>query len=100
MEENKNLEKITGLSINEAEYDLPNNSKGKIAVFIYTGSADPKIALDYAVHTYVGTNGFHELIDANLDNPWMRVIVSDINNMIQRQFDPNTDRLKSSNKSE
>jgi hypothetical protein len=99
MEQNKELEKIIGLSINEAEYDLPNSQKGKIAVLIYTGSADPKKVLDYAVHIYVENNGYHELIDANLDNPWMRVILNNINSMEQRQFDPNTDRLKSSNKS-
>lgn len=94
MEQKKQLEKISGLSINEAEYDLSNNGKGKIAVLIYTGSADPKKVLDYAVSVYVQNEGYHELIDAHLDNPWMRVILSDINNMSQRQFDPNTDRLK------
>jgi uncharacterized protein YozE (UPF0346 family) len=94
MKKNKQLEKISGLSINEAEYDLLNNGKGKIAVLIYTGSADPKKILDYAVSVYVENEGYHELIDAHLDNPWIRVILSDINNMSQRQFDPNTDRLK------
>ena len=78
---------------------MPNNGKGKIAIFIYTGSADPKKVLDYAVHLYVGHDGFHELIDANLDNPWMRVILSDINSMNQKEFEPNRDRLKSLNKS-
>jgi hypothetical protein len=94
MNPNKQLEKISGLTINEADYDLLNNGKGKMAVLIYTGSADPKKVLDYAVSVYVQSEGYHELIDAHLDNPWMRVILSDINSMSQRQFDPNTDRLK------
>jgi hypothetical protein len=96
MKENKQMEKISGLSISESEYDLEKGGKGKIAVFIYTGSADPKKVLDFAVHQYVQNEGYHELIDANLDNPWMRVILSDINGINQRQFDPNTDRLKPS----
>jgi hypothetical protein len=88
------MEKISGLTINEAEYELPEGKKGKIAVFIYSGGADPKKVLDYAVNIYVENAGFHELIDAHLDNPWMRVILSDINNMNQEDFDPDTHRLK------
>lgn len=87
---------ITGLTINEATYDLPDGKKGKIAVFMYSGGADPKIVLDKAVKEYVGENGYHELIDSHLDNPWMRVIVSDINGMKQRDFDFVKDRISSS----
>ena len=79
--------KIPGLTINEAEYFLENEGKGKIAVFIYAGSGEPKQFLDYAVSEYVETNAHHVLIDANLDNPWMRVIISDINNMHQEPYD-------------
>lgn len=96
MKENKKMEKISGLSISKSEYDLEKGGKGTLAVFIYTGSADPKKVLDFAVNQYVQTVGYHELIEANLDNPWMRVIVSDINGMKQNPFDPNTDRLKKS----
>lgn len=81
------MEKIKDLTINESEYDLDNGQKGRIAVFMYSGEADPSKVLDYAVHKYVGNNGFHELIDANLDNPWMRVILSNINDMNQVPFD-------------
>ena len=97
MEEYEKLEKIAGLTINEAEYNLDPiaGKKGIVAVFIYSGSADPKKVLDYAVSLYVENNGYHELIDANLDNPWMRVVLSDINNMKQTDFDPNLNRLKS-----
>ncbi len=88
------IEKISGLTINEAKYDLPGNKgKGKIAVFIYSGGADPKKVLDHAVSIYVKDSGYYELIDAHLDNPWMRVVISDINNMSQKNFDPKTDRL-------
>lgn len=82
-----------GLTINEAEYDLPDNRKGKIAVFMYSGEGDPKKVLDNAIKEYVGHNNYVELIDAHLDNPWMRVIVSDINNMKQYAFDPSQHKL-------
>ena len=80
------MTEIPGLTINEAEYDLEKGGKGKIAVFIYVGKSDPKKVLDWAVHEYVETNGYNELVDANLDNPWMRVVVSDINNMKQKPY--------------
>lgn len=87
------MKKIPGLKINEAEYELPNNRKGKLAVLMYSGNADPKKVLDYAVSVYVENNGYHELIDANLDNPWTRVLLSDINNMSQEDFDEDIHRL-------
>ncbi len=87
------MENIEGLTINESEYDLENNKRGKIAVFIYTGGADPSKILNYAVNEYVGNNDYHELIDSNLDNPWMRVIISDINDMKQEPFTPRKHRI-------
>jgi hypothetical protein len=85
---------IKGLKINEAEYDLPTGTKGKIAVFIYSGDSDPSKILDNAIREYVERNGFHELIDSHLDNPWMRVILSDINDMNQNDFDPEIHKMK------
>lgn len=87
------MEKISGLKISEAEYLLPNNNKAKVAVLMYHGDKDPKKILDYAVSIYVQNDGYHELIDANLDNPWMRVLLSDINNMKQENFNPEKHRL-------
>ena len=87
------MEQIKGLTISEADYNLANGNKGKIAVFLYTGGAEPRKILDYAVMKYVDNNGYNELIDAHLDNPWMRVIISDINNMKQAPFDAETNRL-------
>lgn len=85
--------KIPGLTINESSYKLENGQDAKLAVFIYTGNADPKPILDYAVKEYVGENGYHELIDAHLDNPWTRVILSEINGMNQEEFDPEKHKL-------
>lgn len=74
------------VTINESEYDLENGEKGKLAVFLYGGSGDPFVNLNMAISSYVGDNSYYEFIDANMDNPWMRVIISDINNMKQYDF--------------
>jgi hypothetical protein len=88
------MNEIPGLKISETEYDLPDNKgKGKLAILMYNGGADPKKVLDYAVNLYVQDNGYYELIDAHLDNPWMRVLLSDINNLDQNNFDADSDRL-------
>lgn len=78
---------IDGMRINEAEYPLENGKKGKIAVLMYTGSADPRPVLDYAIKSYVQGNPYYELIDAQMNNPWLRVIISNINDMKQEDFD-------------
>ena len=89
-----NMEEFKNLTINKSKYDLKESKgQGSITVFIYSGSADPKAVLDEAVRIYTNGNGYHEFIDANLDNPWTRVIMSDVNNMTQRKFDPKTDRI-------
>lgn len=75
-----------GLTINESEYKT-KRGMGKLAVFIYSGPKDPRQVIDYAIHQYVGSNSYHELVDANLDNPWMRVILSKINDIHQEDFD-------------
>lgn len=85
---------IPGLTINEAKYPLKTGLEGTIAVFLYNGDGDPKQLLDYAVSLYVGTSTYHELIDSGLDNPWMRVIISDINSMHQEYFDSTKHKLK------
>ena len=85
------MEEFKNLTINEAEYNLADGGKGKLAVFIYTGSADPKKVLDYAVSIYTHRQSYHEFIDANLDNPWTRVIISDVNAMRQKRFEKDKD---------
>jgi len=78
---------IDGLTINEAEYDLENGSKGKVAVFLYYGSGEPSKVLNFAIHSYVDGQPYYEFIDAEMNNPWMRVVVSNINDMKQESFD-------------
>ena len=81
------------LKIREVEFDLPNNNKGKIAVFLYSGELDPTKVLNWAVSKYVGNNSYNELIDAGLDNPWMRIVLSDMNEVKPEAFDPTKHQL-------
>lgn len=92
------MSKIKGLKINEAETYLENGKKGKIAVFLYAGEEDPSAILDYAVKQYVGNyQNYMELIDAQMDCPWVRIVVSDINDMKKENFEDfmlRRDRMK------
>lgn len=81
--------------INYSKFDLKDGGKGIIAVLMYLGSGDPKIALDNAVSSIIVDGiGFFELIDAHLNNPWTRVIITDINDMVQEDLDPAKHSLK------
>ncbi len=87
------MNEFENIKINISEYNLERGGKGKIAVFMYFGSADPKAVLDEAVRIYVGTNGHHQFVDIHHDNPWTRVVLSDINGMEQKNFDKDSDRM-------
>jgi len=82
------------VKIQESTTELTRNRKGKIAVLIYVGDDDPIAKLDWAVREYVGNEGRSEFIDINMDNPWVRVVLSDINDMNQVDFDPLIHKLK------
>lgn len=71
------MSKMDVLTISESTYDLENGGKGKIAVFIYNGLFDPKPIIDL---------GYYDLMISSSDNPWVRVVLSDINNMKQEPF--------------
>ena len=87
------MNELDNVKINISEYDLENGGKGKITVLMYMGSADPKVVLDEAVRIYVGNKIHHQFIDIHIDNPWTRVVMSDINGMKQKNFDKDNDRM-------
>lgn len=64
------------------------NPKVKVGILLYTGSGDPVKHLNEAVHLYVQNEGYNEFIDANMDNPWVRVIIKGIDNMDPVEFNP------------
>lgn len=86
------------IRINESEFPLEDGTFGKIAVFMYSGSGDPRSHLGFAISKYTeDVNGvsckYIELIDSHLDNPWMRVVISGVNQMNQFEFDPDKHRM-------
>lgn len=96
MDDSKKIESESeDVTIQEGWIDFRNGRSGKMAVFFYTGGDDPMGPLDLAVYQYCENTGRVELVDINMDNPRMRVVVSDINAMKQRKFDPLNDRLQS-----
>ena len=89
--------------MNLDEYDVLNNrlkrqynlavakthkidNSGKITyVTILVGGLDkenPKNYMDLVVSEFVGNRMYNEYVDANLDNPWLRIIVEDINDLL------------------
>lgn len=79
--------------INHSTFTLKNGGRGAIAVLMYSGNGDPKIALDNAVREITEGIGYFELIDAHLDNPWTRVVMTHINDMTQDELNPAQHKL-------
>ena len=65
------------------------NDAIRVGILMYVGTGDPIKNLNEAVQYYAGHEGYNEFIDANMDNPWVRVIVKGINSMEQVEFSPN-----------
>ena len=76
------------IRINESTFPLKDGGVGKIAVFIYTGSADPRYVLQGAVKQYVGDSDvpYWTFIDAQLNCPWMLTLISNIDEMKQMDY--------------
>lgn len=85
------MEKI---KIEESTINLKYGREGKVAILMYVGEDDPVSKLDDAVSEYVGNVAYNQFIDINMDNPWVRVIISGINDMEQEDFDPKTHKLR------
>ncbi len=89
------------MKINYSKTILKDGTEGIIVILMYSGLGDPKPALNDAVESLTKDNiAYFELIDAHLDNPWVRVLITDINNMTQIDLDPNitlNDLIKNNN---
>lgn len=66
-----------GIKINRIELN-GRADRPSLAVLMYLGNENPVEALDAAVKLYVEDKGFYEFVDANMDNPWTRVILKEI----------------------
>jgi hypothetical protein len=74
-----------GIKINRIELN-GKGSKSSLAVLMYSGNENPVEALDKAVTTYVGDKEFYEFVDDNMDNPWTRVILKELDGFEKTEF--------------
>ena len=71
------------------EQELKNGDRtvGKVAILRGGLNTDnPTAIMNDAVSTYVGTKGYNEFVEVFLDNPWVRVVVSGINELDYTDF--------------
>ena len=76
------------VKIQESTIQLENGNKGRVAVFLYGGEGNPTMELNKAVNEYVGNEPASQFIDINMDNPWVRVVILHMNEMVQNNYDP------------
>ena len=74
---------MKNVSIFEQAVKVRDGSQnGKFAILrADPGVSNPKPLMDAAVDHYVGKIAYNEFIEIYLDNPWVRVIVKDINSL-------------------
>ena len=74
------------IRICESKFPLKNNiGFGVIAVFLYSGDDDPNEILNNAINKYTeGSNiDYTILMDAYLNCPWIRVIITNVKDMAE-----------------
>lgn len=78
--------------INESTFPLANGGVGKLAVFIYGGTGDPRAHLNRALQEYVGDSKvpYKTFIDAQLNCPWVLTLISNIDDMRQSDYNGET----------
>lgn len=74
---------MDNVSIFEQTLTLQNGTQnGKLAILTaHPNVQKPKQLMDAAVEKYVGQTAYNEFIEIYLDNPWVRVIVKEINGL-------------------
>lgn len=68
------------------EHDLIN-TKGTVTIF--RGGLDSEKPIAYmnaVVIEYVGQRGYNEFVEIHLDNPWVRVVITEINSLEYEPF--------------
>ncbi len=64
------------------EKDLSDKNDVKLIVFIADINSDhPKNDIDRAIAKYTKDRGYIDFVDSHLDNPWIRVVIVDFNNL-------------------
>lgn len=68
-------------------FNHDNDNVGKLAILRGGLKSDnPTALMNSAVSEYVESKDYNEFVEIHLDNPWVRVIVSGINELDYEQF--------------
>lgn len=80
---NSNLKKNFNLAVAKT-HKIDNNGKITYVTILVGGlnKENPKNYMDLVVSEFVRNRMYNEYVDANLDNPWLRIIVEDINDLL------------------
>jgi ribosomal protein L25 (general stress protein Ctc) len=81
---------MEGVKIFEHNWTSENGKPNKMAI-LWGGmdKENPTAFMNNAVNEYVQTNGHNQFIEIHMDNPWLRVIIKDVNDI---PFDDFTDQ--------
>ena len=79
------------VKIIETYFDCEDDSKSKMAIFT-SDLPDPVLELDEAIEQYVKNETYIEFIDTNMNNPWVRVVMSIKSNLKMEDFYPKYSR--------
>ncbi len=78
---------MSRIEISEQLLTKEDRTVGKVAVLRGGLNTDnPTAVMNDAVSKYVGRTGHNQFIEIHLDNPWVRVIVSGINELDYKEF--------------
>lgn len=70
------------MKLNIYEKKLSDKGDAKLIIFIAdTNSDHPKKDIDKAIAKYTKDRGYIDFVDSHLDNPWIRVVIVDFNNL-------------------
>ncbi len=76
------------IEIFEQELMKEGTKVGKVAILRGGLNTDnPNPIMNAAVSKYVGNTGYNEFVEIYLDNPWVRVVVSGINELEYKPFE-------------
>lgn len=66
--------------MNEVKFQeaITNDGKTKIIILTYSGYGDPTMVLEDTIYKHFHNENYYEFIDANMDNPWIRIIKIDL----------------------
>jgi len=82
-EKNHKIKETYNLAV--AKTHIINNGKKSVFITLLIGglnASNPQSFMDYVVSEFVGKRMYNEYVDANLDNPWLRIIIEDINDLL------------------